>query len=170
MKHLLPAAITLALSCQALAQDPSAENPPEGTPHAFDAGWQGEKTCEVLEENEHYRVARCVFPPGIGHEKHYHPRHVGYVIEGGRMQITDATGTRVQDVPTGISFSNPDWALQHLLRHGGSAYLPQPLVQPYLTDQRLHPVTGATRFQRHAFLSWRKASAQVFPWLAQASA
>jgi hypothetical protein len=44
----------------------------------------------------------------VGHERHFHPRHVGYVIAGGRMQITDAAGTRVQDIPTGISFSNPE--------------------------------------------------------------
>ena len=74
------------------------------------------------------------------------------------------------DDTASISFSNPDWALQHLLRHGGSAYLPQLLAQPYIADQRLHPVTGATRFQRQSFLSWRKATASGFPWLAQASA
>ena len=39
----------------------------------LEAGWQGEKVCEVLVENESVRTLRCTFPPGIGHEKHYHP-------------------------------------------------------------------------------------------------
>ena len=38
-----------------------------------------------------HRILRRSFPPSIGHERHYHPRHFGYAIAGGRMQITDST-------------------------------------------------------------------------------
>lgn len=58
------------------------------------------------------RLLRCSFPPGVGHEKHFHQPHLGYVISGGRMRITDASGTRIVDVPSATVFSNPsgvDW-------------------------------------------------------------
>lgn len=61
-------------------------------PYALDAGWKGEKTCELLFENDDTRALRCTFPPGVGHERHWHPAHWGYVIEGGAFRITDETG------------------------------------------------------------------------------
>jgi quercetin dioxygenase-like cupin family protein len=61
-------------------------------PHAFEAGWQGHKTCEVLFEDAAVRVGRCVFPPGVGHERHYHNPHFGYVLEGGTLRILDSAG------------------------------------------------------------------------------
>lgn len=33
-------------------------------PEAFDAGWKGKKTCELLYETESVRVGQCSFPPG----------------------------------------------------------------------------------------------------------
>ena len=77
------------------AQGPAAPAPDfSNLPHAFDAGWKGEKTCELLYEDETARIGRCVFPPGIGHEQHYHNPHFGYVLEGGRLLITDNAGER----------------------------------------------------------------------------
>ena len=80
-------------------------------PDPLEAGWNGEPVCEVLEDNEQLRLLRCTFPPGVGHERHYHNAHTGYTISGSRMRITDTTGTREVDVPTGGSFSNDgiDW-------------------------------------------------------------
>lgn len=77
------------------AQSPAAPTPDfSNLPHAFDAGWKGEKTCELLYEDEANRIGRCVFPPGVGHEKHYHNRHFGYVLEAGTLRITDSAGER----------------------------------------------------------------------------
>lgn len=75
-------------------------------PDPLEAGWQGRKVCEVLEENAHLRVLKCTFPPGVGHEKHHHDRHFGYTLAGGKFIITDTTGTREVEIPTGYSFSN----------------------------------------------------------------
>ncbi len=75
-------------------------------PDPLDAGWEGEKTCELLQENENMRAFRCTFPPGVGHERHYHAPHFGYIVEGGTMQITDASGTRVQPTPAGASWQS----------------------------------------------------------------
>ena len=102
----------------------------EDLPDPLAAGWKGKPVCELMHEDEKLRVLRCSFPPGVGHEKHYHPPHVGYVISGGRMQITDATGTRVQDVPTGISFSNPDGIAWHEAVNIGDTTATYLMIEP----------------------------------------
>jgi len=73
-------------------------------PGPLGAGWKGEKVCEPLFENEHVRAARCTFPPGAGHERHYHPPHFGYIIEGGVMEIVDKSGTRTVPTPAGSTW------------------------------------------------------------------
>lgn len=78
--------------------------PAESLPHAFDAGWKGQKTCEVVFENPSLRVGRCAFPPGVGHEKHYHNPHWGYVLEGSTLKIIDAEGEREVTTQTGGSW------------------------------------------------------------------
>lgn len=64
----------------------------ENLPHAFEAGWKGEDVCEVLFESDEMIVGRCIFPPGVGHEKHYHNPHFGYIIEGTTFRNTDVNG------------------------------------------------------------------------------
>ena len=71
-------------------------------PGALEAGWQGRKVCELLHEDEKIRTLRCTFPPGVGHERHYHPAHFGYTLKGGStMRITDASGDREVPVKSG---------------------------------------------------------------------
>ena len=82
-----------------------ADTIPENLPHAFDAGWEGRKTCEVLFEDSATRVARCVFPPGVGHEKHYHNPHWGYVLECSTLLIRDDQGERTVVTEAGGSWS-----------------------------------------------------------------
>jgi quercetin dioxygenase-like cupin family protein len=76
-----------------------------GLPHAFDAGWQGQETCELLFEDASVRIGKCEFPPGIGHEKHYHNPHFGYVLEGSTMRLVDADGEETVTTETGGSWS-----------------------------------------------------------------
>ena len=63
-------------------------------PDALEAGWEGEKRCEKLHEDDLIRILRCTFPPNVGHERHSHPPSFTYVLSGGHVQITDANGTR----------------------------------------------------------------------------
>ena len=49
----------------------------QSLPDPLEAGWNNEAVCEVLEENEKRRVLKCTFPPGVGHEKHFHAPHFG---------------------------------------------------------------------------------------------
>lgn len=93
-----------ALAALLLAAPAAADAPP--LPHAFDAGWQGRKTCEPLFENERMRAGRCTFPPGIGHERHFHRAHWVYVLSGATMRMTDANGTRETTLKAGDSYWN----------------------------------------------------------------
>ncbi|WP_422107425.1 cupin domain-containing protein [Winogradskyella sp.] len=90
--------LSLGLSCK------NAETLPD----PLEAGWEGETVCELLEDNKDVRVLKCTFPPNTGHEKHYHKPHFGYALSGGRFRITDDSGSREVDIPTGYSFSNDD--------------------------------------------------------------
>ncbi len=87
-------------------------------PSAMDAGWNGEKVCEPLFENAELRAARCMFAPGIGHERHYHLPHWGYIVEGGVMQITDKDGTREQKTPAGANWWSDGVAWHEALNIG----------------------------------------------------
>src|SRR6056297_1544952 len=75
-------------------------------PDPVEAGWKGASVCDVLHDDPYQRVLRCTFPPGVGHERHYHDRHFGYVLAGGRMQITDSSGTRIVEPATGGHFES----------------------------------------------------------------
>ncbi len=110
--HLIPLAACFLLIASQLSQ---AE-----LPDPLAAGWKEEKVCEKLHETDDIRILRCTFPPGIGHERHYHPRHFGYAISGGTMRITDANGTRDAELPTGSYFSSDGIAWHEGLNIGDS--------------------------------------------------
>ena len=88
-----------------------------------------------------------------------------YVDYGPAIRIQHAEAWPGENTAA-ASYSNPDWALAHLLSEGGSAYLPHDLVLDFIEGQRLFPVQGAPEFTRRSFLSWREASSAAFSWLA----
>lgn len=102
--RLLTSSLLYALGVAGVAAD-------EPLPDPLEAGWEGEKVCELLHEDETQRVLRCTFPPGVGHERHYHAPHFGYTLAGGRMQITDASGTRVVESNANATWTSDgvDW-------------------------------------------------------------
>ena len=85
--------ITAAVLTATATAQPPATSDELALPTAFEAGWKGGKVCEPLFENDEMRAARCTFPPGVGHERHFHPAHWGYVVQGATMRMTDASGT-----------------------------------------------------------------------------
>ena len=91
---------------------------PAKLPDPLAAGWRGRPVCERLHEDEGQRVLRCTFPPGIGHERHFHVRHFGYALSGGRMRITDASGTRDAELKTGSHFTSAGTAWHEVLNIG----------------------------------------------------
>ena len=92
-------------------------------PDPQQAGWEGKSVCEVVQENDKLRVLRCTFPPGVGHERHFHAPHIGYTIAGSTFRIEDASGVREVNVPTGSSFDNAYIPLasgaEHRRQHSG---------------------------------------------------
>ena len=117
MKHVLFFPAGLALAFAPLSANGSAANSVP-LPSALEAGWQGKPVCELLHETATDRVLRCTFPPGVGHERHFHPRHFGYAISGGTMRLTSATGTREAQVKTASSFSSQGIGWHEVLNIG----------------------------------------------------
>lgn len=108
MNHKAPVFFAIGVIAL-LASLASASKGPLPDPLA--AGWNGEKVCEQLHQDADQRVLRCTFPPAVGHERHYHDKNFGYVLAGGRMRITEASGTREVDLVAGSSFASDglDW-------------------------------------------------------------
>lgn len=88
----------------------NCKNKPQ-LPDPLEAGWNNQVVCEVLEDNSKVRTLKCSFPPGVGHERHYHKAHFGYTLAGSTFKIKDTTGIREVTIPTGYSFYNDkvDW-------------------------------------------------------------
>ena len=106
-------------------------------PDPLAAGWNGETVCEQLHKDADQRILRCTFPPAVGHERHYHDRNFGYVVAGGRMSITDASGTREVDLVAGSSFTSDGLDWHEVLNVGDTTvvYLVvEPLQRPLNAD------------------------------------
>lgn len=102
-------------------------------PEAFEAGWKGQEVCEVLRDDAALRVGRCTFPPGVGHERHWHRPHWGYIIAGGTMRITDANGTVERTFKTGSSWSSSGIDWHEVLNIG-----PEPAVYLIVESKTAH--------------------------------
>ena len=76
--------------------------------------------CEQLHEDTEQRILRCTFAPSVGHERHFHSRHFGYAISGGRMRITDSAGTREAELKTGSSYTSDGVAWHEVMNIGES--------------------------------------------------
>jgi quercetin dioxygenase-like cupin family protein len=98
-KGISMTALLVIFACTAAARDADVMD-------ALDAGWAGVRRCEKLHEDDYIRVLRCTFPPNVGHERHSHPASFAYVLSGGHVQITDATGTRQLESKTDQYMAN----------------------------------------------------------------
>ena len=105
----------------------SADSP---LPDPLQAGWEGESVCEKLHEDSKQRVLRCTFPPGVGHERHYHRPHFGYALSGGKVRITDANGVREVELATGSSYTSAgvEW---HEIQNIGDTTIAYLIVEPH---------------------------------------
>ena len=89
-------------------------------PDPLEAGWNNEAVCEILQDNADVRALKCTFPPGVGHERHYHKAHFGYAIAGSKFRIKDTTGTREVTLKSGTSFSSEGVEWHEVLNIGDS--------------------------------------------------
>ena len=58
------------------------------------------------------------FPPGVGHEKHYHNPHFGYVLEGGTLHIVDDSGEKTVTTKVGGSWSTTELTVHEAVNIG----------------------------------------------------
>lgn len=124
------------ISLVALGACASASAQVAPLPMALCAGWEGERVCELLQEDAQIRVLRCTFRPGVGHEMHYHAPHFGYVLEGSSvMRITTASGTVDRPVRAGSSFSN-DAELVHAALNIGEETTRYLIIEKKYADTR----------------------------------
>lgn len=110
-------------------------------PDPLEAGWEGARVCEQLHKDADQRVLRCTFAPGVGHDAHYHSKNFGYVIAGGRMRITDATGTREVDLVAGSGFAS-DGLSWHEVFNVGDTTVVFLMVEPLGTGDLVAFATG----------------------------
>ena len=101
----------------------------EELPDPLEAGWQGGSVCEKLHEDDTQRILRCTFPPGVGHEKHYHSPHFGYALSGGKMRLEDAGGVREVELKTGSSYAS-DGTPWHQVVNIGETTVQYLIVEP----------------------------------------
>jgi len=115
MNHTIKilALLVLLVSCKQKQKTPALPDP-------YEAGWKGEKVCEVLEDNDELRVLKCTFPPGVGHEKHYHNPHFGYALVGGEFRMNDIEGVREDKFTSGYSWSKDKISEHQVLNIGDS--------------------------------------------------
>ena len=95
-----------------------AAAPDMALPSPLEAGWKGAKVCELLFENDHVRTARCTFAPGVGHDRHTHAPHWGYILQGSMMRITNAQGTVERELKAGTSWWSDGIAWHEVLNIG----------------------------------------------------
>ncbi len=113
MNRLLIVFLIVFGACTSKPQLPDLPDPHE-------AGWKGQQICEVIFENDRQRILRCTFPPGVGHEEHYHQPHFGYTVKGSRFRMTSDEGVREVDVPSGSHFHKDEISTHEVLNIGDS--------------------------------------------------
>jgi quercetin dioxygenase-like cupin family protein len=92
----------------------------QSLPDPLKAGWKGDTVCQLIKENKALRVLKCTFPPGVGHERHYHNPHFGYTLAGSKFRIKDTTGVKEVQVLTGTDFYSNGTEWHEVLNIGDS--------------------------------------------------
>jgi len=74
------------------------------------------------------------------------------------------------DMTSALTIASSQWAIDHLLRSGGSGYIPKRHARPLLAAGRLHPVGGAQQFTRRAYVVEVAQTTGAWPWFEDALA
>lgn len=68
------------------------------------------------------------------------------------------------DLTSALVVASSDWALDHLLRHGGSGYLPRRHVAAVFAEGRLHEVADAPSFIRQVYVIENAQTVRPWTW------
>jgi len=86
-----------------------------------------------------------------------------YVDAGEDLRRAHAEAYVDADMPK-TTFASTAWALDHILRHGGSAHLPEDLVAPHVRAGRLHSVPDTPVFERPRHIVTAASKTEQWPW------
>lgn len=86
-----------------------------------------------------------------------------YVDHGEEFRRWHAETFPVDDTAA-VTFTNSAFALNHVLKWGGSAYLPYRLVNEHISAGRLFEVKDAPRFRRPIYLLHSNSRTRGWPW------
>ena len=117
------------------------------------AGW----SMDVLSEDKLVQVATQRRPV-----VRWDPEYV-YVDHGAEFRRQHAAAYPVEETAT-VTFGQSDWALRHILLHGGSGYLPLRQIREHITEGDLYEVEGAAVFSRTIHMVCNDASRRIWPW------
>ncbi len=89
----------------------------------------------------------------------------GYVyVEGGEAFGRDHAVAYADANTARVSFGNATTGMEHILRVGGSAYLPKRLAESAIADGQLHLIGDAPVFQRAIYLNYNVAAHRAWGW------
>ncbi len=95
----------------------------------------------------------------------------GYIfVEAGEDFGRQHAATFADAVSARLSFGSAVLGLEHILTHGGRAYLPERIAAPLVASGRLFCVPGAPEFERPAYLALNDSAARDWTWLADSLA
>ncbi len=129
VRKLVAGAAFILLPLPAVQAAPITPAAEPALPDPSAAGWQGQPVCAVLKDNPRLRTLRCTFPPGGGHERHFHAPHWGYILSGSTMRITSAAGTAVRELKAGEAWWS-DGIAWHEVRNVGDTTGVYLIVEP----------------------------------------
>ncbi len=87
-----------------------------------------------------------------------------FVDHGAEFRRAHAIAWPTGETPR-ITLASSQWALDHLLENGGSAYLPWRLVKSYVEADSLFLIEGAQEFERSVQLIWREGGLDLKPFI-----
>ena len=86
-------------------------------------------------------------------------------VEGGEQFGRDHAAFYADADTARLSFGSANWALDHILGAGGSAYLPERMISPFVASGQLHPIKDAPKFTRKTYLIVNEKASRDWVWL-----
>ncbi len=118
----------------------------------------GQIAVEAIGEDRFVLVASS--PRGL---MDWDPAYV-YVDLGEQFRRQHAAAYPVEETAA-VTFGAPEWALDFLLRNGGSGYLPLRMARQAIAEERLFPVPDAPVFTRPLYLARHAVRTAAWDWL-----
>jgi len=98
--------------------------------------------------------------------KHWDPEYV-YVDHGDEFRRQHATAYSAMETAA-VTIGSSNWALDFLMRQGGSGYLPLRYMRHLLEQARLFRVEKAPVFKRSVYIIENAMTTRHWPWFAEA--